>query len=38
MNFVHEKHIIKDNLFDIPPVFNLIQKNQVPVEGNVSGI
>ncbi len=26
MNFVHEKHIIKDNLFDIPPVFNLIQK------------
>ena len=26
MNFVNEKHIIKDNLFDIPPVFNLIQK------------
>ena len=26
MNFVHNKHIIKDNLFDIPPVFNLIQK------------
>ena len=26
MNFVHNKHIIKDNLFDIPPVFKLIQK------------
>ena len=26
MNFVENKHIIKDNLFDIPPVFNLIQK------------
>ena len=26
MNFVDNKHIIKDNLFDIPPVFNLIQK------------
>ena len=26
MNFVDKKHIIKDNLFDIPPVFNLIQK------------
>ena len=26
MNFVHNKHIIKDNLFDIPLVFNLIQK------------
>jgi len=26
MNFIHNKHIIKDNLFDIPPVFNLIQK------------
>ena len=26
MNFVNNKHIIKDNLFDIPPVFNLIQK------------
>ena len=26
MNFVHNKHIIKDNLFDIPTVFNLIQK------------
>ena len=26
MNFVNNKHIIKDNLFDIPHVFNLIQK------------
>ena len=26
MNFVDNKHIIKDNLFDIPPVFKLIQK------------
>ena len=26
MNFVDNKHIIKDNLFDIPTVFNLIQK------------
>ena len=26
MNFVDNKHIIKDNLFDIPAVFNLIQK------------
>jgi len=26
MNFVNNKHIIKDNLFDIPQVFNLIQK------------
>ena len=26
MNFVDNKHIIKDDLFDIPPVFNLIQK------------
>ena len=26
MNFIHNKHIMKDNLFDIPPVFNLIQK------------
>ncbi len=26
MNFVDNKYIIKDNLFDIPPVFNLIQK------------
>ncbi len=26
MNFVDKKHIIKDNLFDIPLVFNLIQK------------
>ena len=25
MNFVNNKHIIKDNLFQIPPVFNLIQ-------------
>ena len=25
MNFVKNKHIIKDNLFDTPPVFNLIQ-------------
>ena len=29
MNFVDKKHIIKDNLFDIPPVFNLIQKESV---------
>ena len=26
MNFVNNKHVIKDNLFEIPPVFNLIQK------------
>ena len=26
MNFVNKKHIIKDNMFDIPTVFNLIQK------------
>ena len=26
MNFVNNKHIIKDDLFDIPTVFNLIQK------------
>ena len=26
MNFVKNKHVIKDNLFQIPPVFNLIQK------------
>ena len=25
MNFVKNKHVIKDNLFQIPPVFNLIQ-------------
>ena len=25
MNFVKNKHIIKDNLFETPPVFNLIQ-------------
>tara|TARA_B100001113_G_scaffold329398_1_gene304252 strand:- start:1421 stop:2593 length:1173 start_codon:yes stop_codon:yes gene_type:complete len=25
MNFVNNKHVIKDNLFQIPPVFNLIQ-------------
>ena len=25
MNFVNNKHVIKDNLFKIPPVFNLIQ-------------
>ena len=26
MHFVNNKHVIKDNLFDVPPVFNLIQK------------
>ncbi|MAS30980.1 MAG: phosphoribosylformylglycinamidine cyclo-ligase [Flavobacteriaceae bacterium] len=26
LHFVDELHIIKDNLFDLPPVFNLIQK------------
>ena len=26
MNFVNKKHIVKDNMFDIPTVFNLIQK------------
>lgn len=26
MHFVNNKHIIKDNLFPIPPLFNLIQK------------
>ena len=25
MNFVKNKHIIKDNLFETPPVFKLIQ-------------
>ena len=26
LNFITDLHIIKDNLFDIPPLFNLIQK------------
>ena len=26
MNFVHNKHIIKDNLFETPPLFEMIQK------------
>jgi len=26
MHFVENKHVIKDNLFDIPPLFSLIQK------------
>ena len=26
LNFVENMHIIKDNLFEIPPLFNLIQK------------
>ena len=26
MNFVHNKHIIKDNMFDVPPLFALIQR------------
>ena len=25
LNFINDLHIIKDNLFDIPPVFQLIQ-------------
>lgn len=27
LNFGHEVHYIKDNLFDIPPLFNLIQES-----------
>ncbi len=26
MHFVERKHVIKDNMFDVPPLFNLIQK------------
>lgn len=26
MNFVHNKHVIKDNMFDVPPLFALIQR------------
>jgi len=26
MHFVHNKHVIKDNLFDTPPLFDLIQR------------
>ena len=26
LHFVDDVHVIKDNLFDIPPLFNLIQK------------
>jgi len=26
LNFIHDLHIVKDNLFDIPPVFKLIQE------------
>lgn len=26
MNFVHSKHVIKDNFFDVPPLFDLIRR------------
>ena len=26
MHFVENKHVIKDNMFDVPPLFRLIQK------------
>ena len=26
MNFVHGKHVIKDNFFDVPPLFELIRR------------
>jgi len=27
LHFIDENHIIKDNLFDVPPLFKLIQEN-----------
>lgn len=27
MNFVKDVHVVKDNMFDVPPLFDLIQKN-----------
>lgn len=27
LHFVHNKKVIKDNLFDVPPLFDIIQKN-----------
>ena len=27
MHFVNDLHIVKNNLFDTPPVFNIIQEN-----------
>ena len=26
LNFVEGKHVIKDNLFDVPPLFDLIRR------------
>ncbi len=26
MNFVHGKHVIKDNLFPVPPLFDMIRR------------
>ncbi|MDE6207354.1 MAG: phosphoribosylformylglycinamidine cyclo-ligase [Muribaculaceae bacterium] len=26
MNFVHGKHVVKDNMFDVPPLFELIRR------------
>ena len=31
LHFVDDLHIIKDNLFDVPPYLTLYKKNQKPI-------
>ena len=36
LHFINQNHIVKDNMFDIPPLFNLIQ-NEIYIESKLLG-